>query len=65
MDSTRELKVTLKRLPREDLVKIASDYVGFENEYGKGCDLKISEIPSQSDEQLKFIFKRDCPNNRW
>lgn len=63
---SRESRELLRKFPREDLLKIALDYVGFAEYQGRPCELTPEQIHSRTDEQLrKFIFERDYPGYRW
>ncbi|ULO07166.1 hypothetical protein H1230_30225 [Paenibacillus sp. 19GGS1-52] len=63
---SREIRDLLRKFLREDLLKIARDYVGFAEYQGRPCELTLELINSRTDEQLrKFIFERDYPGYSW
>ncbi|OMF31199.1 hypothetical protein BK132_07225 [Paenibacillus sp. FSL H8-0259] len=63
---SREIRDLLRRFTRDDLLKMARDYVGFAEYQGKPSILKAEGIEKQTDEQLrKFIFERDYPGYKW
>ncbi|EGL82084.1 hypothetical protein CathTA2_2447 [Caldalkalibacillus thermarum TA2.A1] len=59
MSVDQEIREILKLMTREDLAKIAHDYIGFERYKGRCPEIQENDVENMSDDELrKWIAKR-------